>query len=383
MGMKLRDIARLVGWISLICVCLCFSGVKVLASDFEMQTFPVPISVEGKRVRSNLLLKFETKFYNMSLTEFSAKSLTAREAAFAQLMTGFKDDNYKQVRQILTATGGQEGALSNSDAAGLVKSYRDAFGNFENLKIVAQVLLGGRSLFIWEGRTPAGPKRRAFAIEKKAGALIGKAVTSSALPLDTLIVNIMQSALEEPGTYASSASSKRRFEYPIPLGAAVTFDEQHPVYLLLDGEFLNFEVFNPPPAALNPVLSFYQRAYLDFKARLIPSYLDKFTSGSRNKLQTWFAKMPPDVFEQYYVATVRGRRVKFMLNADPVFILFYSEGREKSAMDESRSYEYIVREQGSGDLKITNAYYESYLDDVLKNSKLFDLSVLQRLAKNE
>jgi hypothetical protein len=58
------------------------------------------------------------------------------------------------------------------------------------------------------------------------------------------------------------------------------------------------------------------------------------------------------------------RALRFILDADPVALVFYTIGAEKRLR-----YEYLIK-SGEG-YKLSNAYSEGFLDDVLGNTALF------------
>ena len=62
---------------------------------------------------------------------------------------------------------------------------------------------------------------------------------------------------------------------------------------------------------------------------------------------------------------LRGRRVRFVLDAAPLALVFYTRGAD------SRLYYDYVLDDGARGFKLTNAYFEDYLDDVLGQSGLW------------
>lgn len=355
-------------------LCLFLGALRVSADDFKSQSFPLPIHVDEGKVRSSLFIRLDVKQHGHGLDEFAAKASGGREAAFAKLMGAIRAKNYSEAsRAFKPAMRG--GAAIDAKTAAIVDTYRTHFDNFERVRVVAQFMVGSKSLFVWEDKRPQGVVRRAFYFDEDAGGnLAGNEVTSLSFPLGTLIVNLMQKQLDDPATFGpAEPPGKRRYSYRLPLGEAGPA-AAHPVFLEFDGEPLDLDVFNAGAAApRHPVVSFYQQAYLDFKKRDLQSFLSKFTPGSRETLQSWFGKLAPATFDQMHKATTKGRRVKFLLDADPIYILFYTDEHVGNVARGQLSYHYVVRESKAGGLKLTNASHESFIDGVLKNPELFDL----------
>ena len=71
--------------------------------------------------------------------------------------------------------------------------------------------------------------------------------------------------------------------------------------------------------------------------------------------------------------------VKFVLNADPIFLVFRARGSGDKWMPQALRYSYVVREGGT--YKITNFSSMNTLDDFLQNPALFDKNILKQAPK--
>ena len=71
--------------------------------------------------------------------------------------------------------------------------------------------------------------------------------------------------------------------------------------------------------------------------------------------------------------------VKFVLNADPIFLVFQAPGSGDNWMPQALSYSYVVREGGS--YKIANFSSMNTLDDFLQNPALFDKNILKQAPR--
>jgi hypothetical protein len=72
--------------------------------------------------------------------------------------------------------------------------------------------------------------------------------------------------------------------------------------------------------------------------------------------------------------------VKFVLSADPVFIVFEAAAAGNDWKPESLTYSYILHKGGA--YKIANFSFASDLDDFLQNPTFFDKRVLKSASAN-
>jgi hypothetical protein len=361
----------------------CQTKSSFAAEGFRTRSFAIPINVEGEHIRSSLFLKLEIKYYNIPLAEFASAPLDDRERAFFQLADGIRKKNYGQVEQLLRSASKEkvesERILDTKDESiqKTVDLYWSAFGGFENIQVVCQVLVGAKSLFVWEARTGKVQMRRGFAVwdghDKKP---MATEVTMNT-PIDLLIVNMLEHAAKHPESYKPLTDLVRRYEYPLPVDRSAN-PGPHSVFLQFNGEPFNFNVFDEKTIAPNEVINLYRNAYLDFRNNSIDQFMKLHTPKSQAKLRDWYSTMSIGTFKQYMLTVTRGRYVKFLINADPVYIVFYSPDASDQWKPGTLSYQYIVRKKESPELKIANVFYESFLDDVLKSNELFDQGVFRK-----
>jgi hypothetical protein len=352
-----------------------FIAVTASASDFTSLSFPVGINVEGTYVPSSMYVKIKVKEYNTPLDSFALGQLDPREATFVALMNALRDKNYIRAEGLLeigTTSKAVEQARARVEQKPrsirqTVDLYNAAFNGLRDVTVVAQVLAGSKSLFIWEVGTGT-PKAmcRAFSVGLSGQKLTASEVTMQT-PVDLLIVNnIMTPKVKDPALYKGIAALKKRFEFSLP-------DD---IVLQFDGQPLDFDVFdeNTPPS--NEVTRLYRSAYHAFRLNAMDDYLNAFTPASREKLQKWLASMTAEERESYYKAVTAGRRLRLVINAEPVMLAFYTSPVQQTPHG-TMAYDYIVR-QPDGKLAFANVAYESFLDDVLQNPALFDVTALTK-----
>jgi len=72
---------------------------QAVAQEFTVRNFPLPISIDGEHVRSNIFLQFEMKSYGTAFSKFTAAKLDPREAMFMDLVRGIQGNNPKSIEK--------------------------------------------------------------------------------------------------------------------------------------------------------------------------------------------------------------------------------------------------------------------------------------------
>jgi hypothetical protein len=339
------------------------------AAGFVGQSFPVAQRVDRQgRVRTALLLQFDVQRYGLTFEQFAAGKLDAHETAFRDFVLAL------EAGDAVKAATWRPGEPAKQTQA-LVTGYHKLFDGAQRMGVVARAGAGDAQVFIWDWPAPEGRRLfQAFSVEPARGGGLKVEITSSERPLETLVVDAVKQATLEPGEYAPSAAERAR-HYVFPLAAGRP--GARPVRLRFDGEPVDVELTAPDAARLAAAapprvaaaLRAYEAAWSAFEARDLERHLAAFTEGSRERLKGWFAEMKPEAFDAYHQDMMRGRRVRFVLDAAPLFLVFYTRGAEK------RLYHDYVLDDGPRGAKLTNAYFEDYLDDVLGQSALWPADV--------
>lgn len=356
-------------------------------ASFNRQNYPLPIDTDDSQVRSSLYLELEAKRYDMPLEKFAAQQLDAREAVFAQTLQAVRKQDYNTFARVWeapapspqknTSTANAPAPPPSLSASQMLDLMREMLANLDNVTVIAQVLVGSESVFIWEAKTPKVTRRAAFSVRANpAKKLVVRDVSSLSDPVPALFMGNMRAAGKNPQAYQPEQNLKFPFRYAFPVEGKGNPGEA-PIYLRFSGKAFNFNVFDEATPSSDPVLAFYQKAYLVFKKRSFDDFMGFFTSGSQRKLKQLFLAMNKEALENFYQATTKGRYVKFVINADPVYIVFYSSGSAEQWVSGSLAYDYVLRDPNSGNLMLTNFGYEGVLDDILRNRTLFDQQIFK------
>jgi hypothetical protein len=331
------------------------------AAGFVTQSFPVPVSVEKERVRSSMRLQLDVQRYGVPFDAFAAGQLDGSETAFRDFMTALRAGDVAKTA-----------ALRPGDAPDvvqkLVDNFHQGFAQPQVPRVVARIGVGDGQLFVWQWASPRGPVRRGFTVVRATPGVPRVEVVTSERPLETLIVDAMQQELLHPDQYAPG-ELRGRYKYTFPLAGAGK-PGAHPVVLGFDGQAMDVEVMGKDRVQAASMTtgaaaaSVFQSAYNGLAEGDVERWIGAYTDKSKDKLRAWAQGLKPAELSSFIATTVKPRRVRFLLDADPVQLLFYTV--ETSPKLE---YEYLLKTPAG--YKLTNAYFEGFLDDVLRDNALF------------
>jgi len=337
------------------------------------ESFPIPLKIDGSDpISTSMYISCEYKQHGKSFQAFKASKRDPAGIILSELMQAMstKDSSKcadlapgkrsltpieakKHREQVIKIAGRYHGFFDGSmDAIDINKVF-----------ITKQFMVGNDVIFIWGvdsgfGKDKKSPLRRWFRFEKHSETEMrwnGGKVD----PLAVLLTHMMQYSAEMPGKFLAKKAGKFEYNFPIP-GTT----EGHAVLLQFNGKMYDFDVFDSGAAKSNDeVLAFYQRACQAFMSA--PENLaDFYTSVSQEKMIKWLTTKTPESLAKYRQATVNaGKTVRFILDADPVFIVFYTVRNGKGCR-----YEYVVRDTSNGELRLTNFYFSNYLDQLINET---------------
>jgi hypothetical protein len=287
----------------------------------------------------------------------------------------------------MAGSGKEMVALKDNTAQGWMNAIESMF-DFSNVTAVAQVEVGSQSVFIWDAAAANTPQRRAFYVGPDKAGHTRVSIVSSATPIADLVLNSFIAARGNPDLYKPLSNINLRYQYPIPLGGKGNAGA-HPVFFEFDGTPMDFPIGNEKVKPPTPLLAFVRQASAAYDAGRYTEFVDYFTPRSQRKVKQWIGAMERYRAEQKQKASaasgpaalpaslvpIGGGRVKFVLNADPVFLVFQAPMVGSNWTSDKLTYSYIVKQDDS--YKVANFGYSSYLDDFLQNPALFDKRILK------
>jgi hypothetical protein len=217
----------------------------------------------------------------------------------------------------------------------------------------------------------------------------------------------LDAARTDPEHYKPSPNINLRYQYPVPLEGASA--NAHPVFLEFDGSPMDFPVADEKVEAPSALLKFFRSANLANRNGRNEDFAASFTAKSGGKVKQWQAATekrreseqknsagkspvsttaattppttppesakPPVPGPSSAVGPPKGANVKFVLNADPVFLVFQAPGLGNDWLPASLAYTYVISEGGA--FKIANFGFGNTLDEVLQDPALFDKRILK------
>ncbi len=370
----------------------------VLGQEFGAVSVPIPVELDGQPTHCRLYLKVETKSYNVPFEKFAAGPMDNAQTMFATAVDAIRKDDAAKFASVWTSPDQMKRfsqvtvALADNSTDSWIKVARSNF-DFDKLTVVAEVLVGSETMFIWDAPSRAGIQRNAFYIGLDQKNQLRLSAVSSNSPVEPLILDAFVAARTDPAVYKPISNIKVDYQYPIPL-AGPGDAGAHPVFFEFDGAPMDFPIGDEKIKAPTPLLEFLRNAAFAIRSGKDKSFASDFTPRSRETISQWLAgtekreqakqrsrasASPASNYETAGLISAMMANVKFVLNADPIFLVFQARGSGDKWMPQALRYSYVVHEGGT--YKITNFSSMNTLDDFLQNPALFDKNILKQAPK--
>src|ERR1700689_4402537 len=358
----------------------------VSAQQFAAVSVPLPVEIDGQPTHCRLYLKFETKTYNVPFEKFAAGRLDNAQTMFTTAVDAIRKNDVAKFASVWTSPDQMKRSsqvtvtLADSSTDSWLKVARSNF-DFDKLTVVAEVLVGPETMFIWDASTRAGIQRDAFYVGLDQKNQLRLSAVSSNSPLEPLILNAFVAAKMYPAVYKPISNLNVGYQYPIPL-AGPGDAGAHPVFFEFDGAPMDFPIGDEKIKAPTPLLEFLRNAAFAIRSGKDKSFAGDFTPRSGKTISQWLAATKKRQEASYATAgliSAMMANVKFVLNADPIFLVFQALGSGDNWMPQALSYSYVMREGGT--YKIANFSSMNTLDDFLQNPALFDKNILKQAPK--
>ena len=388
--LKLK-MARLSSGLVAGCLVLVAPGI-VSAQQFAVVSVPIPVEIDGQPTHCRLYLKFETKSYNVPFAEFAAGPKDNAQTMFATAVDAIRKNDAAKFASVWTSPDQMERnsqvtvSLADNSTDSWLKVARSNF-DFDKLTVVAEVLVGSQTMFIWDASTRAGIQRNAFYVGLDQRNQTRLSAVSSNSPVEPLILNAFVAAKMYLAAYKPISNLNVGYQYPIPL-AGPGDAGAHPVFFEFDGAPMDFPIGDEKIKAPTPLLEFLRNAAFAIRSGKDKSFAGDFTPRSRETISQWFAATkkrqqasasPASNYATAGLISAMMANVKFVLNADPIFLVFQAPGSGDNWIPQALSYSYVVREGGT--YKIANFSSMNTLDDFLQNPALFDKNILKQAPR--
>jgi hypothetical protein len=354
----------------------------VSAEGFSRVSVPIPVEIDGQPVRCPLYLNLEMKAYDLPFDKFAAGQLDQRQAMFATAVQAVREGDLAKFASVWTAPnqmkirGTSSVALVPNDAEAWMHAAKSNF-DFDKLTVLAQFEVGQETMFIWDGTMANGARHRAaFYVGPDKNNETRLSAVSSATTVQSLVMNAFFAAQMDPDAYKPLPNIHLHYQYPIAR-AGNADSGGHPIYLEFDGSPMNFPVNDEKVKPPTPLMDFFRKATLAQQSGNDELYASSFTPKSQEKMRKWLAEMAsrrkqakslprPTAFPTY---------VKFVLNADPVFLVFQAATAGNDWMPRNLTYTYVLHKDGA--FKMANFFFSGDFEDFLQDPTLFDKQFLK------
>ena len=353
----------------------------VFGDEISRVSIPVPIEIEGRPVHCPFYLKLEMKRYDIPFDQFATGHLGKAQEMFVTAVQAIRKSDVPKFASVWTAPNQMKGigtttiSLVDNSPSNWMKQAR-SFVDFDNLRVVAQIQIGPDTVFVWDSVTKGRLLRNAFYVGLDHSNQLRLSAVSSDVPVEVMVLNAFVAAQHEPDAYKPLPNFNLRYEVPIPLDGNAAAGA-HPVILEFDGSPMDFPLGDTKVKAPTHLLAFFRNAALADRNGKHELYASSFTPESADRVRQWLASMENRrklTLQPTLTSSALGY-VKFILNADPVFLVFQSSIAGKGWAPKDLTYSYVVREGRT--YKIANFSSLTELDDFLQNPQFFDSGVLK------
>lgn len=350
-----------------------FVSCSLATGSIETRSFSFPIDIDDSYyVRSSMYLRYSFEDYNEPFSEFKVKENSPVVNQFKKVLQDVRDQNTPKNIALSSHAKIAKGYQPSDVYKQFIEFYSRVLSpkntgiNFQNLKLIKQIYIGNDCKIVWEVNSVPEMERGIFrgSFRFKKG------------PQDDFVWEI--DIGDEVGSLISETTRSQSSKFAIPLdGVKCDYEYAipgtaagHPVYLQFNGEVCDFNVMNDTTD--NEILVFYQQT-CHLLAESPELLVDFYTKKSAQRYSSIMEKYPK-VSDPYLRQTEiirQGRKVLFLLNADPVFIVFYHTIKSTMKFPEDVRYDYIIRDPKDSQLRLTNYSYYGLLSQFFSNKSLF------------
>lgn len=343
-------------------------AVGIASAAFTSRILPVPINIEGEKIFTNLHLKLaeeELGFPLVGRPELEGEN---------EGMVAFLEDLLTNQIERAVEHSWIPNDVSRANVHDLLSQYHEVFsGYLDTIRIDKVVALGEDRLLLWsfpfEDEKDHFPRAyrclRFVRSTSENGELLFEGVRRD--PIAVLINSLYQEAqvFDDQIPTGNSADFEYSYSYPPHRG-------DHAVEFLFNGFAAKLDVLDAPPptSSLPAPLEFYRHSIGTFINGQPLEYSQLLGADSRTRLLN-FSKAQPEQYAATVEMTQRvGKTVFFVLEADPVYYMFYLPSQAGIA---GASFNYdMVWHSPEGAYFEVNVFRESFFDDILKQRGLFE-----------
>ena len=347
---------------------LACEGKDIGLPEPTLRTHRVPIWVDGQTFASDVYLQFPFQPMDVALEEIDEGRHGSAAAVLAALLAAVRDGDTSRVASRIA----RQGTLDTEQ--GLLRyvgNFQRSILQLENLRIIGRIRSGAKTRLVVRGDTPTGSQTRIFTLAAgpegspvlDVGAVFGS--------VDSLINEIYRNASLSAKWYGPVSDSDLAAGKATLQRVAVPFDADAPLvgasaYFLFHGQVHNLDLLDSTQAADDPLLSFYSRAYRELADGGVDRFYGYLTEKSAQRLRSQIQQLDEGQQEELLRHLGARRYVRFVLEADPVYLVFYSDHPAGASQADYLRHDTVKRKVPSS-YQIANLLYTTVLDDLIED----------------
>lgn len=327
------------------------------------ELYPVPVFIEDTEVLSSMQIELTTRPINQPLDTFLAEAEGASEDVLAEFMIALLSGNTDTALQLTRDLPGVEQEQTRTllqGYAGILSAHQ------ERITVDRETLVGRDSLMTLRiDMEQGGEVRRVMRSLRFVDTPAGFRFEGVQRDPVTILINNAYQVIENRGAMPDFVGESRDHLYTLP-----GTEEGSPVRLHFDGSAVSFDALNSADTPTDPILARYATAWQAVVAGDPGTFASYWTDFSGERILNWAPDSSAETWQRTKEALRdAGRRVKFLLDADPVYFVFYHP--TDPLLEEFRfQYDVVYAPEGV-DPVLANFFTEGYLDDILKVPELF------------
>jgi hypothetical protein len=338
------------------------------------------MEIDGRPVHCPLYFSLEVKNDNAPFDRFAAGQMNGAKAMFVTGIRALRKGDAAKFASVWTAPNEMRSSgrvsvalVDDNGPGGWMKAARTNF-DFVKLTVVAEAKAGPDTMFVVDSPMKLGATQRiAFYVGPDKNDHERLSAVGSGAPVLELVLDSFRAAQTDPGAYGPLSNVDPRYQYPIPI-AGKADPGAHPVFFEFDGSPMDFAVGDENVKPPSPLLAFIRSESLAEQSGNNDLYTSSFTPKSQEQVRQWLSSQGarPSGF-----VPVKAGNVKFVLRAEPVFLVFVAPGAGNDWTPDKLTYTYVVRDAEA--YKIANFSFSTSLDEFLQDPSLFDERILKSI----
>ena len=327
----------------------------------------VAMLIDRDKVETKLVLEVVRNPIHLTFSRFSQEARDLEEESFASLITALKDGDANVAGEFHRSLQPQNGG-GQEMARMFINGFRDAW---PTMQVIASYDLGPERVFAWEINLAGKQIRRTTRISRRLEDLNSRSfwleeIATTGLPgLQNVLADAEQLLLEQSSDLLPQAEALQ-----------LTYREQAPeldAYWRFNGIPARWDALSAKSRDIpdHPAAKFYRQAMDRFASGNAEAYANLHTKYSAEKIRRWNTGLEAGAFQAYVDEEKSfGREIVFILDAAPVFLMFYERN------DGLIKYDVVYQDPEQG-FRLANFFVEGIFDNLVQDEPFFFNSVLR------